>query len=270
MEIKNIGLIKKLMKSGLTDKEALIYVSVLELREAFPSRIAKYAGIRRSTAYNILTSLSIKGLVNEIMNKDKIYYQIEKPENVLKFTKSRLHQVEESISEITEILPNIKNIYSSNQDQAKITYYSGKKGFFDIFDDMVTNQKPYEMLNFTNGKEFTNFLDADNKDLFKSYTERKTKNGITTRIILPDTEEDRESREIFYSNVDKKFWPEMRFVKKGKFPSASEITIYGINKVSITNFKKDYETGVIIEDQAIHDMMKTIFDLSWDSRQLKD
>lgn len=270
MEIRNIGLVKKLAKSTLTDKEALVYVSTLELKGAFPSRIAKYAGLRRSTTYNILTTLSIRGFVNEIKNSNKIFYQIEKPDNVLKFTKTKLRQAEESVNQISEILPEIKNIYEIDANHPKITYYSGEKGLFEMFDDMTINQKPYEMLNFTNVREYDNVLDSSNKDFFKEYIKRKEKNNITTRIIMPDSEEDRRVRGLFYNGIKEKIQPVCRYIEKGRFPSSSEVTVYGTNKVAIANFKKNYETGVIIEDQAIHDMMKTIFELSWDSRQLRD
>lgn len=270
MEIKNTGLVKKLTKSNLTDKEAQVYVSVLELGGALPSRVAKYAGLRRSTTYNILTTLSVRGFINEIKKGNKIFYQVDKPENILKYTELKLNQAKESVNEITEILPDIKNIYHSAQNQPKITYYSGEKGVFDLFDDMVVNQKPYEMLSFTNGKEITSVLHPNHDDTFVSHMRKKEKCGITTRIIMPDTKEDKQAIEDIYKNTNKNLWPVIRFVKEEKFPSASEITVYSTNKVAIVNFKKNQETGVIIEDQAIHDMMKTIFELSWDSRQLKD
>lgn len=269
MEIKNISLTKKLTKSTLTEKEALVYVSVLELGGAFPSRIAKYAGLRRATTYDTLMALSIRGFVNEIKNKNKIFYQIEKPDNILKYTKSKLEKAEESVSQINEILPDIRSIYSSRLSQPKITYYSGEKGIFEIFDDMTNNQKPYEMLVFTNGKEFINVLDDNNRGFYRSYMRRKEKSGITTRTIIPDTKEDKQAKDIFYKDINKRFWPNFRYIEKGRFPSASEVTIYSTNKVAIVNFKKDHETGVIIEDQAIHDMMQTIFELSWDSKQLR-
>ena len=71
MEIKNKDLVQQLEKSGFTNKEALVYVTVLELGGAFPSRIAEYSGLRRSTVYNVLVTLSVRGLVNEIKKKKK-------------------------------------------------------------------------------------------------------------------------------------------------------------------------------------------------------
>ena len=55
----------------------------------------------------------------------------------------------------------------------------------------------------------------------------------------------------------------MRFVSKESFPFKGEITVYGTNKVAIVNLNKEYLTGLIIEDETIHNMMKMIFELSW-------
>jgi len=270
MKIKDKKLVQKLIQSGFSEKEAMVYVSVLELKGAFPSHIAEYCGLRRSTVYNVLTTLSVRGLINEIEKKNKFFFQIEKPENILRFANNRLNQAEDSLNQIKDILPSIRNIYSTDDNLPKITYYSGEQGLFQIFNDMTAEQKPYEMLVFTNGAEFINILDENNKRFYANYMKDKEIHSITTRTIIPDTNADRQAKDIFYKDIDQKYWPVFRYLDKDKFPSASEVTIYGINKVAIVNFKKGRETGVIIEDQAIHDMMKTIFELSWDSRRLKE
>lgn len=73
-----------------------------------------------------------------------------------------------------------------------------------------------------------------------------------------------------YSNVDKKYLPRLRFIPSEKFPLTGEITVYSQNKVSIVNFERNQMTGVIIEDRAIHMMMKTIFEMSWNSRDVAE
>lgn len=44
-------LIKSLLEYGLTDREAVVYLSLLELEVASANEIAKNAGIKRSSAY---------------------------------------------------------------------------------------------------------------------------------------------------------------------------------------------------------------------------
>ena len=83
MKIKDMTLLKKLEKVGLSDKESLIYASLLELGGAYPSKIAEYTGLNRSTVYMILLQMSVKGIVNEIEKKNKQFYQIEKPSKLV-------------------------------------------------------------------------------------------------------------------------------------------------------------------------------------------
>lgn len=266
MNIVNQDLVKRLEKSGFTDKSALVYISLLELGGAFPSRIAEYSGLNRSTTYKILLDLSVKGVINEIKKKNKIFYQVEKPEKVLRFSQSKLRQAEDSIEEIKNILPDLESIYSSSQNRPKITYFDNIEGILSIYTDMITNQKPYEMLAFSTAGELIDFIPVE---FFANYVKEKERLNITTRGIVPDTEKDRKYSEIIFKNIYKKYWPEMRFIPKEKFPNSSEITIYGINKVSIINFAKNKLSGIIIEDYSIHDMLKTVFELSWDSNEIK-
>jgi hypothetical protein len=46
--------------------------------------------------------------------------------------------------------------------------------------------------------------------------------------------------------------------------------VYGTNKVSITKLGNQNMIGVIIEDKIIHDMMKMIFELSWNSSEVRE
>lgn len=265
MDIVNHDLVNKLEKGGFTDKEALVYVSLLELGGAFPSRIASYSGLNRSTTYKILLNLSIRGIVNEIEKKNKIFYQIEKPEKVLRYALSKLHQAEDSIEEVKKILPDIEGLFNSSQNRPKITYFDNTEGILSIYTDMITNQKPYEMLAFSTASELIDFIPVK---FFANYVKEKERIGIKTRGIVPDTEKDRKYNEVVFKNIYKDFWPKMRYIPKEKFPSSSEITLYGINKVSIINFNKNILSGIIIEDLSIYSMLKTIFELSWNSADI--
>lgn len=266
MEIKSKDLVQQLEKSGFTNKEAAVYVSVLELGGAFPSRIAEYSGLRRSTVYNVLVTLSVRGLINEIEKKKKIFYQIEKPDSISKHVDTQLKMAKDSVGIINSILPEITGLYNKNANTPKITYYTGGDGINSIYEDMVQVKKPYEMLAFTNARKFVDFTSVAITD---KYFKAKEKIGITTRAIFPHTKEDMSALEKAYKNINKKYWPVFRTIEADKFPAATEITIYGFNKVSIINFEKNKLAGVIIEDSAIHDMMKAIFELSWNSRDLK-
>jgi len=59
-------------------------------------------------------------------------------------------------------------------------------------------------------------------------------------------------------------------LKKGIDIALAEITIYGDKKVAMTKFGNENIIGVIIEDKIIHDMMKMIFELAWNSPEVRE
>ena len=269
MHIQDISLLKKLEKSGLGDKEALVYLALLELGGAYPSRIAEYTALNRSTVYKILLNLSVRGLVNEIEKKNKLFYQIERPQKLIRYNESKIRIAEESLETVKNILPNIESLFSSLSDRPKITYYEKEEGILQIYEEHISVKKPYEMLAWANAHELINLLPAP---FFDHYVKTKEKIGIKTRGILPDTEENRAFNSVRYKGIGEKLIPQLRYVSPEHFPKTrlGEITIYGDKKVSIVNFERDKMIGTVIEDESIHKIMKMIFELSWESKLLRE
>jgi hypothetical protein len=113
-----------------------------------------------------------------------------------------------------------------------------------------------------------NFSDFGHDDFFRKYVKEKERLNITTRGIIPNEDRDKKYVSGLFENVGNKYKPQIKFVSKGNFSSSSEITVYGTNKVSIINFAKNKLSGIIIEDTSIHDMLKTVFELSWNSNDV--
>jgi len=260
IQIKNNGFLEKLKKAGFTDKEALVYLSVLELGGAYPSKITEYCGLNRSTIYKILTDLSIRGLVNEIEKKNKLYYQIEKPDHIVRYTKNKIALATEQLEQVEKLIPEFEGLYSLLSNKPKVLYFENQDGIVAIYRDMLDIGKKYEMLAFSNAAEIEHVFP---KKFFEEFRRTKEKLGITTRGIIPDTKADRTYNERFFAGYKKEVVPQIRFVPAEKFPFKGEITIYGTNKVAVVNLNKEYLTGIIIEDETIHNMMRMIFELSW-------
>lgn len=266
MEIKNQSLVKTLQKGGLTDKEALVYVALLELGGAYPSRVATYAGLKRPTTYDVLVSLSIKGLVNEIEKKNKIFYQPDKPYKLQRFGDSQIQKAKDNQSLIEKVIPDIEGMFSSFANRPKVLFFEGPDAVFNICQDMVSVTGNYEMIAFSNAAAFKDSLSPEQ---IKDFVRSKEKLNITTRGILPDDSANRGYSPSVFRGINKKYWPNMRFVSADKFPFEAELTVYGKNKVSITKLKNHNVIGVIIEDQVIHDMMKMVFELAWESTEIR-
>lgn len=260
MEEYNISLSQKLSGTGLSEKEAQIYAYLIENGGAFPSAISKGTGLNRTTIYKILTTLSIRGLVTELEKRKKFFYQAENPKSLDRFTDSQITIAKRAKESLEQIMPTLEGLYKSSPNKPVVRFFEGKEGVFSIYRDHVATNKKYEMLAFSNTSGVVQLFSDEIKN---EYLKTKSRVGITTRAIVPDNEADINYNNIFYKNFPKNLQPKLKHISRDIFPFKGEITIYGENKVSIVNFNEPNLTGTIIEDQIIHDMMKMIFELSW-------
>ena len=267
MQIRNPNLLEKLEKSGFSSKEALVYVSLLELGGAFPSRIAEYSGLKRSTVYAVLLSLTVRGLVSEVQKRNKLFYQIDKPEKIVRYAKNQISIAEDQLEKAKAIIPDIEGLYATFVNQPKVQYFEGTFGIVAIYTDMVDTNKKYEMVAFSNAAQLEHVFPDK---FFERFRKAKEKIGITTRGITPDTENDRGYTKKFFEGYKNELVPQQRYISADLFPFKGEITIYGENKVAIVNLNKEFLTGIIIQDETIHKMMRLIFELSWNSSMVKE
>lgn len=247
-------------RAGLSEKGARVYLALLELGGAFPSQVARHTKLQRSTVYEILADLSIKGLISEIEKRNKYFYTIESPKRLLRFSERSIIRAREDNEKLKEFIPELEGLYSGVVGKPKVSYFEGADGVMGIYEDHILTQKKYEMLGFVNTTELMRFLPQKK---YREYVQKKERLGITSRGILPDTLNDRAYEKTAYRSIKQKILPRVRFIPKEEFPWKGDITIYGTNKVSIINFSERQITGIIIESETIHKMMRMIFELAW-------
>ncbi len=247
-------------KIGLSEKESIVYSILIKLGGAFPSKIATESKLNRTTVYKILLDLSIKGLVNEIKKRNKIYYQVEKPDRLLRYAKDQVTIASDHLEKVERILPEFEGLYSLFANKPKISYFEGIHGILSIYEDHVMTNKKYEMLAIANATELENIFPIM---FFDKYRRKKEKIGITTRGIMTDSEKNTTFIDRMYEGFKKEVIPVTKIVSTSHLPFKGEITIYRENRVSIVNLNKEHLTGLIIEDETIYNMMKLIFELSW-------
>lgn len=246
--------------SGLSEKASSIYLALLELGGAFPSQIAKHTKIKRSTVYEVLDDLAIKGLISELKKRNKYFYSIEHPKRLVHFSQRSIAKAQEHHQKLQEFLPNLEGLYGGITDKPKISYFEGTDGVTEIYADHISKENKYEMVGFVNIAELMQFLPEKK---YRDYVHAKEKLGITTRGILPDTKEDRAYKNTAYATISEKILPQVRFIPKVAFPWKGDITIYGTNEVSIISFDEQKVSGIIIKSETIHKMMRMIFELAW-------
>ncbi len=259
--------VNQLGKIGLSDKESLIYEYLLKNGGDYPSQIAKTTRLNRTTVYKILIKLSIQGLVAEVRKGKKLFYTTTSPQKLVRHAQSRVRQAEDALDYTKKIIPELEQIYSFSENKPHVKYYEGYDAVVESYFTHVENTQPYEMRAFASVNDLEAFFTPK---LYKQYIKEKGKNRITLRVIVPDTEYSRNTyvKELS-GGINKKYWPNVRYLPKDIFPFPAEITLFDKNKVSIVKFSDTHPISIVIEDKIIHDMMGMIFELSWNASKLE-
>lgn len=241
-------MLEYLKKFGLSDKEAGVYLGLLELGPSPVSEIAAKAKINRTTAYDILESLITLGLVNHVKEKKK-HYAAENPEALVTYLQNKSKDFYVKSLEAKKILPELKGAYNSIPQKPKVSYYEGEDGIIAMYEDSLTAQT--EILSWLNTEQTADF----GAEYFDQYYKRRTKKGIKIKAIVNDVPT---SHEIH--SRDKEELREMKIVEKEKMDISPECYIYD-DKVSFMSLKEKF--GVIIDSKDIATAQKSLYNLAW-------
>jgi len=242
-------MITELLKLGLTDEEAKVYLAVLEINGGAVSVIARKAGINRVSCYHTLEKLLKKRLLSQY---DKNGVKCFAPEEPEKLEELALEKV--NIAKI--LLPQLKSLTGALGFKPKIRFYEGQEGVERVFTESLAAKK--EILGYTDLKTVTEFFPA----FFKDYTHTRLKRGIKTRYLSPNTAE---SVHVIDPFLPKKYDPnliEILLVNKDQFPFENEVLIFE-NTVGIVSLKKGELLGLLVESATFARTMRAVFDLAW-------
>lgn len=114
-------LIEPLKNLGLSEKEVLVYLALLQLGSATPYQIAIKSGIKRPTAYIIAEELVKKGLIIHITGESAKLYMAKMPDVYIE-------EREKQLSAAKDILPELRSYQKNTAEKPSILYFEGVDG----------------------------------------------------------------------------------------------------------------------------------------------
>ncbi len=236
---------KELQQLNFDEKEADVYLALLELGEANIEQIAKKSGVKRTTVYHVIEALKEKGYIEmSKIGKKTLYYALSPKKIGEKLEKKKLI--------FEKIMPGLLSITNDIEKKPKIRYYEGKEGIREIYKDTLRYHNQ-ETLVWTT-EDILEYFDVD--WLWDYYVIKRVENKIWQRTIAPDIKYAYELK-----GLDKKHLRDMRLCSKEQFPMYVDVTLYGGRYVGIMSFKDGL--GLIIESEGIYKTLKSIFEMNW-------
>jgi len=250
---------KELQKLGLSDKEAKVYLSSMELGPSPVQVIAQKAGVNRATTYVMIESLISRGLMSSFEKGKKKFFTAESPEQLVALLHKEEAEVKEKTRQMMEILPELKILFAAAEEKPKVKFFEGIEGLRAIQDD-VLKSKYASQEEIVALDEFDKiFPRQDSKDHRSEFAEKMRKEKIVFRVIYTS-----EKGKVLPSKKDGER-SERRYIPPEKFPFATDIVIYG-NKVALGACRGKI-IGIIIESKEISEALRAIFNLAWEGAE---
>lgn len=239
---------KDLIKLGLNEKEARVYLASLELGETNIERISKKSGVKRTTVYDIIDSLKEKGLMSSVAKKKKKFYYARDP-------RLMEESFEEKKQALKKILPDLLSLANFIDRKPRIRFFEGVGGVEEIYKEMLSYPNQ-EILAWMCDSPMLE-LSGEFWDFFANfYIPQRKKRRINLRSINSDEKGIEE-----YQKRGAQELRQTKLVDHNEFPIKSSINLFGGRNISIVSFRE--KIGLIIESEKIYMTLKSIFEMNW-------
>ena len=244
---------KILIDLGLTKDEATIYNSLLEYGQMPARTVALRSSIGRQLTYKILDDLIKKGIVEKKETGTKILLFVPvHPRELEKLLEKKKEEIRNTEKALDESLGGMISKYNLFIGKPNVQFFEGREGLSKVLRDSLNSKT--EILTFADNEAMNKYY----PELNKENIEIRKKSNIKKRLISIDTPYIRELAKKDIPGIT-----ERRVINSTeKFAVAMQI--YD-NKITYITLDPDRVIGVIIEDKAIYEMQKIIFETLWTS-----
>lgn len=230
---------------GLVEKEASVYVTLLQLGESSVYDIAKKSGLKRPTVYVVLEELIQKGFAFRSPKRIKQLFLARSPEEILASAKERFDQVQSA-------LPLLRALVKQDQTRVNALYFDGLEGLKHGLEYRLNEFRGKERVGFD---AYVPEPDPALLEYFNVYNNKLVELQISIRGIVPDHPSLKKIR-----TLDQKYNRAVKVVPFAEY--SSKISLYTITDLV---FIADYENlqVMVLENPEIAKTLRQIFEMVW-------
>lgn len=127
-----------LLKIGLTEGEAKVYLALSELGSSTVGPIVKKSKVAYSNIYDILNRLIEKGIVSFIIKNKTKYFQAASPSNLIQYLDKKEEEIIQEREALKKILPDLEKLQETKSKQ-EAEVFIGKKGLRTAYERLFAN-----------------------------------------------------------------------------------------------------------------------------------
>lgn len=239
-----MNIAESLKPLGLNEKQAKVYVALLELGRSGVGGIAKKAGLKRPTVYLIAEELLKMGLATTTSIRGALAYAVEPPSTLLE-------DITQKQKALAGMLPTLETLYRQKTGKPTIKFYEGLDEMRKLYRDVY--RRP--VIHFWGSVSFAQDEIHGIVDEFHAIIQ---KHKPTVYDLLDDTPEDRAYAKHVARLGNEQY--HIRFLPKGcSFNIDCAIVD---NRVYFFSYSPE-RIAVVVESSNIVASLRTLHQLAW-------
>ncbi|MBI2484564.1 helix-turn-helix domain-containing protein [Candidatus Uhrbacteria bacterium] len=245
-----------LVESGLSPKEAAIYLAACELGPAGVQEIANKSGIQRTTVYVCLETLEKEGFISGAEAAGRKVFVAAPPDHVLSTVRAKREAIVQKEEKLASALPRLTALYNVEGQKPQVLFMEGQEGLMsqlDVFEKLVG---PFiQITNIDDAAEAFKGREQRRKEHKQQLKEQEV--GGRTLVV---TSKSLEELQLLPMPVD------LRFLPFENFPIHGEVTV---REDTILLYSFRGQTFVtIIRSKTMADTLRSVFELAWSGARI--
>lgn len=239
---------------GLTELESQVYLYLLHHGPCGVSRVYRALEFDKSSTYRLLDNLVEAGLVQQISQGYGREFKVSEPNFVLELVQRKRSQLTEAEQNIVELVTNLGNRAAEEYRSRNIQVYERASNIRETWQAQL---KPGVKIVRETGTTSILAPYVDNYQRFiQEIAEERARRGVFLRSLVAkqdvDPTIDRSSEELMQ---------EVRVLPQG-FTLQAALAVFG-EKVALHYPKGERIRGVVLEDEMVASLIKSLFDQVW-------
>jgi len=257
---------KTLSEFGLSDNEITVYLEAIKHTEISPFQLARLTKIPRTTVYDIMMSLALKGLItvktSQGLEKQQSWIVAKNPSVLRETICKRREDLIRLEVDVVDVLSTLKSSSPGNKQGDNLRYLPGKKGIEEAY-SFISEVPPDVQIYFFDHLMPMDALGKDyvNKEVSQLLVRRVAKKQAKTLLSLNDW-----TRHVisYQYGRDKSYidFHEYRFIDNPLFDLQNDTYIFLDKVVTICAKDEEIWASILTSDLVAHSF-RSIFLTLW-------
>jgi hypothetical protein len=238
---------KNLQELGFAGNEIRAYIALTQLGESVASKVAKKAGLKRTTVISILEKLQENNFVSAHKYRGVTSYWIESPKTIKKIFENRV-----AIAE--ELNGLLGDLYRDEADFPNAKIFDTRLSIKNFIEKTVVNLEKKSVLYTIDTPSMGNYEKIYSDDFRMSLYAIKKKRDITTKTLVPHGA---------YAGIDPKKIKAQKILIREMPEGLKFKAAIWIIKDTLILFSGKYPFIVSVKHRMITGSFKGIYDYLW-------